>query len=136
MFDKLKADLAKGLFSLPAVMGVEYGAGFRVASLKGSENNDVFETDADGQVVTRTNRHGGMLGGISSGMPIVIRAAVKPTSSLPRAQDTVDKEGEATTIRTTGRHDPCLLPRFVPMAEAMVALVLADHWLRWRAIRD
>lgn len=136
VFDKLKADLAKGLFSLPAVMGVEYGAGFGVATLKGSENNDVFETDADGNVLTRTNRHGGMLGGISSGMPIVIRAAVKPTSSLPRAQDTVNNEGEATTIRTTGRHDPCLLPRFVPMAEAMVALVLADHWLRWRAIHQ
>ncbi|MEM8606303.1 MAG: chorismate synthase [Myxococcota bacterium] len=136
VFDKLKADLAKALFSLPAVMGVEYGAGFRVATLKGSENNDVFETDAEGNVLTRTNRHGGMLGGISSGMPIVIRAAVKPTSSLPRAQDTVNSEGEATTIRTTGRHDPCLLPRFVPMAEAMVALVVADHWLRWRAIRS
>ncbi|MEM9728835.1 MAG: chorismate synthase [Myxococcota bacterium] len=136
VFDKLKADLAKALFSLPAVMGVEYGAGFRVATLKGSENNDVFETDAEGNVLTRTNRHGGMLGGISSGMPIVIRAAVKPTSSLPRAQDTVNSEGEATTIRTTGRHDPCLLPRFVPMAEAMVALVVADHWLRWRSIRS
>ncbi|MEM7135561.1 MAG: chorismate synthase [Myxococcota bacterium] len=136
VFDKLKADLAKGLFSLPAVMGVEYGAGFHVARLKGSENNDAFEIDAGGRVQTRTNRHGGMLGGISSGMPIVLRAAVKPTSSLPRAQDTVDAEGEATTVRTTGRHDPCLLPRFVPMAEAMVALVLADHWLRWRAIRE
>jgi chorismate synthase len=136
VFDKLKADLGKGLFSLPAVMGVEYGAGFGVAALKGSENNDVFETDAQGNVQTRTNRHGGMLGGISSGMPIVVRAAVKPTSSLPRAQDTVTAEGDATTIRTTGRHDPCLLPRFIPMAEAMVALVLADHWLRWRAIRD
>ncbi len=135
VFDKLKADLGKGLFSLPAVMGVEYGAGFGVAALKGSENNDVFETDTQGNVTTRTNRHGGMLGGISSGMPIVIRAAVKPTSSLPRSQDTITAEGDATTIRTTGRHDPCLLPRFVPMAEAMVALVLADHWLRWRAIR-
>jgi len=135
VFDKLKADLGKALLSLPAVMGVEYGAGFGVASLKGSENNDAFETDAEGNVQTRTNRHGGMLGGISSGMPIVVRAAVKPTSSLPRAQDTVTSEGDATTVRTTGRHDPCLLPRFVPMAEAMVALVLADHWLRWRAIR-
>lgn len=135
VFDKLKADLARALFGLPAVMGVEYGAGFGVASLRGSENNDAFETDAEGTVVTRTNRHGGMLGGISSGMPIVLRAAVKPTSSLPREQDTVTKDGEATTVRTTGRHDPCLLPRFVPMAEAMVAIVLADHWLRWRAIR-
>lgn len=136
VFDKLKADLGKGLFSLPAVLGVEYGAGFRVARMRGSENNDAFETDAEGQVKTRSNRHGGMLGGISSGMPIVLRAAIKPTSSLPRAQDTVTSTGEPTTIRTKGRHDPCLLPRFVPMGEAMVALVLADHWLRWRAIRD
>ena len=136
VFDKLKADLGKGLFSLPAVLGVEYGAGFAVATARGSENNDAFETDAEGVIRTRSNRHGGMLGGISSGMPIVLRAAIKPTSSLPRAQDTVTSSGDPTTIRTTGRHDPCLLPRFVPMGEAMVALVLADHWLRWRAIRD
>jgi len=136
VFDKLKADLGKALFSLPAVLGVEYGAGFAVAQSRGSENNDAFETDASGNVTTRSNRHGGMLGGISSGMPIVVRAAVKPTSSLPRAQDTVTSGGDAATIRTTGRHDPCLLPRFVPMGEAMMAIVLADHWLRWRAIRD
>ena len=74
-----------------------------------------------------------MLGGISSGMPLVLRAAVKPTSSLPREQETVTASGEPTTVSTKGRHDPCLLPRFVPMAEAMVAIVLADHWLRWRA---
>jgi chorismate synthase len=73
-----------------------------------------------------------MLGGISSGMPIVLRAAVKPTSSLPQPQETVTRSGEPTTIATKGRHDPCLLPRFIPMAEAMVALVLADHWLRWQ----
>ena len=136
VFDKLKADLGKALFSLPAVLGVEYGAGFAVATARGSENNDAFETDASGNVTTRSNRHGGMLGGISSGMPIVLRAAIKPTSSLPRTQDTVTSDGESATIRTTGRHDPCLLPRFVPMGEAMVAIVLADHWLRWRAIRD
>ena len=86
------------------------------------------------RIATRTNRHGGMLGGISTGMPIVLRAAVKPTSSLPQPQETVTSRGEPTTVSTTGRHDPCLLPRFVPMAEAMVALVLADHWLRWRAL--
>jgi len=136
VFDKLKADLAKALFSLPAVLGVEYGAGFAVATARGSDNNDAFEIDADGRIRTRSNRHGGMLGGISSGMPIVLRAAVKPTSSLPRSQDTVTSSGDPTTVRTTGRHDPCLLPRFIPMGEAMVALVLADHWLRWRAIRD
>ena len=139
VFDKLKADLAKALFSLPAVLGVEYGVGFGCAALRGSENNDLFRPAEGGggaagpRVVTRTNRHGGMLGGISSGMPIVLRAAVKPTSSLPREQATVTTGGEPTTIRTKGRHDPCLLPRFVPMAEAMVAIVLADHWLRWRA---
>ena len=141
VFDKLKADLAKALFSLPAVLGVEYGVGFGCAALRGSENNDLFRpaegaaAPAGSRVVTGTNRHGGMLGGISSGMPIVLRAAVKPTSSLPREQATVTTAGEPTTIRTKGRHDPCLLPRFVPMAEAMVAIVLADHWLRWRATK-
>ena len=137
VFDKLKADLAKALFSLPAVLGVEYGIGFGCATLTGLANNDLFcrvEGAAGPRVATRTNRHGGMLGGISTGMPIVLRAAVKPTSSLPQPQATVTSGGEPTTVSTTGRHDPCLLPRFVPMAEAMVALVLADHWLRWRAL--
>lgn len=141
VFDKLKADLAKALFSLPAVLGVEYGSGFACATLRGSENNDPFAIHphtprVPGQVpelYTTKNQHGGMLGGISSGMPIVLRAAVKPTSSLPRPQPTVNRQGEATTVRTTGRHDPCLLPRFIPMAEAMVALVLVDHYLRQRA---
>jgi chorismate synthase len=134
VFDKLKADLGKALFSLPAVLGVEYGSGFAAARLRGSTNNDVFTT-IEGRVSTESNRHGGMLGGISSGMPIVMRAAIKPTSSLPRAQRTITSDGEPTTIVTKGRHDPCLLPRFVPMAEAMVALVLADHHLRWRGQR-
>ena len=133
VFDKLKADLGKALFSVPAVLGVEYGIGFGCATMRGSENNDPFTADDAGRIATTSNRHGGMLGGISSGMPIVLRAAVKPTSSLPREQPTVTRGGEPTTIRTRGRHDPCVLPRFVPIAEAMVALVLADHWLRWRA---
>ena len=132
VFDKLKADLAKALLSLPAVTAFEYGDGFAVAARRGSENNDVFVKKGD-RVGTETNRHGGMLGGISSGEPIVLRVAVKPTSSLPRPQRTVTRSGEPTEISTRGRHDPCLLPRFVPMGEAMVALVLADHWLRWRA---
>ena len=135
VFDKLKADLAKALFSLPAVLGVEYGVGFGCATLRGTDNNDVFYADRSGgdmRIATRTNRHGGMLGGISTGMPLILRAAVKPTSSLPVEQRTVTTSGEATVISTKGRHDPCLLPRFVPMAEAMVALVLADHWLRWK----
>jgi chorismate synthase len=133
VFDKLKADLAKALLSLPAVMAFEYGSGFAVATARGSANNDAFVRRPDGRVGTETNRHGGMLGGISSGEPVVCRVALKPTSSLPRPQRTVTRGGEPTEIVTRGRHDPCLLPRFVPMGEAMVALVLADHWLRWRA---
>ena len=138
VFDKLKADIAKALFSIPAVLGVEYGSGFGCATMRGSENNDHFiaeESDESGASVigTDTNRHGGNLGGISTGQPLVFRAAVKPTSSLLIEQPTVTSQGEATTIRTKGRHDPCLLPRFVPIAEAMIAITLADHWLRWRA---
>lgn len=134
VFDKLKADLGKALLSLPAVLGVEYGIGFAAATLRGSQNNDLFVPGSPGPT-TESNRHGGMLGGISSGQPILLRAVVKPTSSLAREQRTVTREGEATTILTKGRHDPCLLPRFVPMAEAMVAIVLADHHLRQLATR-
>lgn len=149
VFDKLKADLAKGLLSLPAVTAFEYGAGFAVATARGSQNNDAFiplsslpggegpgvrGSVGDGKkITTATNRHGGMLGGISSGAPIVCRVAIKPTSSLPQSQPTVTRAGELTDIATRGRHDPCLLPRFVPMGEAMMALVLIDHWLRWKA---
>src|SRR5690349_11094677 len=138
VFDKLKADIAKALFSLPAVMGVEYGLGFACAHLRGSEANDPYysEQGPGGRTIrTRGNHHGGMLGGISSGMPIVVRAAVKPTSSLPREQETVNRDGSPSSIRTRGRHDPCLLPRFVPIGEAMVAIVLADHYLRHRGQR-
>ncbi len=131
VFDKLKADLAKAMLSLPAVMGFEYGAGFGVARMRGSQNNDPFINKGD-RIGTETNRHGGMLGGISSGEPIVCRVAIKPTSSLPRPQRTVTRAGDPAEIATRGRHDPCLLPRFVPMGEAMFALVLVDHWLRWR----
>jgi chorismate synthase len=139
VFDKIKADLAKALFSLPAVLAVEYGIGFGCVTMRGSQNNDTFIPVPDRPVhghpgiSTDSNRHGGMLGGITTGLPIVLRAAVKPTSSLPIEQHTVTDQGQPTTIRTKGRHDPCLLPRFVPMAEAMVAIVIADHWLRWRA---
>jgi chorismate synthase len=132
VFDKLKADLAKALLSLPAVTAFEYGAGFAVATARGSANNDAFVSKA-GKIGTQTNRHGGMLGGISSGEPIICRVAVKPTSSLPRPQKTVTRAGATAEIAVRGRHDPCLLPRFVPMGEAMVALVLVDHWLRWKA---
>lgn len=135
VFDKIKADFAKALFSLPAVLGVEYGIGFGCVTMRGSEHNDLFTTsnvDGKRKIATKSNRHGGMLGGITTGMPIVLRAAVKPTSSLPKEQDTVTQEGEPATIQTKGRHDPCLLPRFIPMAEAMIAIVIADHWLRWQ----
>ena len=132
VFDKMKADLGRALFSLPAVMGVEYGSGFGCATMRGSQHNDSFVPDEDDDAKPRTasNRHGGMLGGITSGMPIVLRAAVKPTSSLSQPQDTVTSSGQPAQVSTGGRHDPCLLPRFVPMAEAMVAIVLVDHWLR------
>ena len=138
VFDKIKADLAKALFSLPAVLGVEYGIGFGCVTMRGSQHNDHFVPDEahprDGHagITTSTNRHGGMLGGITTGLPIILRAAVKPTSSLPLEQPTVTSLGESAMIKTKGRHDPCLLPRFIPMAEAMVAIVLADHWLRWQ----
>src|SRR5207249_640156 len=134
VFDKLKADLAKAMLSLPAVTAFEYGNGFAVATMRGSQNNDAFVPRTEG-VGTETNRHGGMLGGISSGMPVICRVAVKPTSSLPQPQKTVTRAGEPTEIITKGRHDPCLLPRFVPMGEAMMALVLADHWLRHKMSR-
>lgn len=138
VFDKLKADIAKALFSIPAVLGVEYGSGFGCATMRGSQNNDHFVAEEGAQgdppiISTESNRHGGSLGGISTGQPLVFRAAVKPTSSLLIEQPTVTRQGEPTTIRTKGRHDPCLLPRFVPIAEAMIAITLADHWLRWRA---
>jgi len=138
VFDKLKADLAKALLSLPAVTAFEYGAGFGVATARGSRNNDPFIAKPAGAgggptIGTESNRHGGMLGGISSGAPIICRVAVKPTSSLPRPQRTVTRAGQPTEIAVKGRHDPCLLPRFVVMGEAMMALVLIDHWLRWQA---
>ena len=135
VFDKLKADLGRALFGLPAVMGVEYGSGFAAATMSGSAHNDRFVGLGENQL-TASNRHGGMLGGISTGMPIVLRAAVKPTSSLSVPQKTITRDGEQTTVKTKGRHDPCLLPRFVPIAEAMIAIVLADHWLRLCAQRS
>ncbi len=132
VFDKLKADLGKALLSLPAVLAFEYGAGMDVVTARGSANNDPFFSDG-GAIRTRGNRHGGMLGGISTGMPIICRAAVKPTSSIPQPQETVTRAGEPAHIVTKGRHDPCLLPRFIPMAEAMINITLADHVLRWQA---
>jgi chorismate synthase len=130
VFDKLDAEIAKALVSIGSVKGVEIGSGFESSRKRGSENNDPFYLEG-GRVKTRTNHAGGILGGISNGMPIVVRAAIKPTSSIAREQKTVDLEAEkGTTIAVKGRHDPCIVPRVLPVAEAMLALVLADHLLR------
>jgi chorismate synthase len=135
VFDKLEADLAKAMLSVPAVTGFEYGSGFGSSTMRGSEHNDAFTRTSDGRVRATTNRHGGILGGISSGSSIVVRAALKPPSSIPIEQQTVTRAGEETTVRVGGRHDPCLVPRFVPVGEAMMALVLVDHLLRARSSR-
>jgi chorismate synthase len=135
VFDKLQADIGKALFSIPAIKGVEFGEGFGVAELRGSQNNDSFVPRPDGSIGTASNRHGGILGGISTGEEIVVRLAAKPTPSIAQPQQTVDRAGNPTTIEVHGRHDPTVLPRLVPVAEAMLALVLADHLLRQRVAR-
>ncbi len=135
VFDKLEADLAKAMMSIPAVKGVENGSGFAGTLLTGSEHNDIFYRKDDGTIGTRTNRSGGIQGGISNGEPITLRIAFKPTATIMRPQETVDREGHTATLEPKGRHDPCVLPRAVPIVEAMVALVLVDHALRQAAIR-
>ena len=129
VFDRLDADLAKAVMSMPAVKGVEIGVGFQSAIMTGSECNDVFVMK-NKKVVTATNNAGGILGGISNGMDIVIRLVVKPTSSINKAQDTVTQQGKKAEIRVEGRHDPCVATRAVPIAEAMVAITLIDHLYR------
>jgi chorismate synthase len=131
VFDKLDAELAKAMLSLPAAKGFEIGSGFAGTRLRGSQHNDPFY-DGGGRVRTRSNRSGGVQGGISNGEDIVIRVAFKPTATILREQETVDQDGHDTTIKARGRHDPCVLPRAVPIVEAMLALVLADHFLRQR----
>jgi chorismate synthase len=130
VFDKLEADLAKGVMSLPASKGFEIGSGFGGTLLTGSEHNDEFYCDETGNIRTRTNRSGGTQGGISNGEPIIIRVAFKPTATIRKEQRTVTQSGEETLLAARGRHDPCVLPRAVPMVEAMMALVLCDHLLR------
>ncbi len=130
VFDNLDGDLAKALMAIPAVKGVEFGAGFSAARKKGSENNDPF-TVKDGKIVTVTNNAGGILGGISNGMPVVVRVAIKPTSSIGREQETVDMRNmESTSIRVGGRHDVCIVPRAVAVVEAMMAVTLGDSAMR------
>jgi chorismate synthase len=133
VFDKLEADLAGAMMSLPATKGFEIGSGFAGTLMTGSEHNDAFYTDAEGNIRTETNRSGGTQGGISNGEPILIRVAFKPTATIRKAQKTVTTDGEATTLSAKGRHDPCVLPRAVPMVEAMMALVLCDHLMRHHA---
>lgn len=130
IIDALDSDIAKMMFSIPAVKGVEFGAGFEVASMRGSENNDQY-APREGRIVTLTNNAGGVLGGISTGMPIMVRVAIKPTSSISRRQKTVDlNRMKDTEIELKGRHDPCIVPRAVPVVEACLAFVLADHAIR------
>ena len=129
VFDKLTADLAKALMSLPATRGVEFGLGFDSVLLKGSEHNDSFVM-SEGNIRTKTNRSGGIQGGISNGENIDLRIAFKPTATINFEQDTVSKEGREVKLKAKGRHDPCVLPRAVPMVEAMINLVLVDHHLR------
>jgi chorismate synthase len=132
VFDKLHADLAKAMLSINACKGFEYGSGFAGVQMRGSEHNDAFFQE-DQQVKTRTNHSGGIQGGISNGMDIYFRCAFKPVATIVPEQESVNEAGEAVTVEGKGRHDPCVVPRAVPIVEAMTALVLADHLLRQRA---
>lgn len=132
VFDRLEADLAKAMLSLPASKGFEIGSGFGSILLTGSKHNDPFRAKA-GKVYTTSNRSGGIQGGISNGQTIYFRVAFKPVATIMREQDTVDTDFKNTTLKARGRHDPCVLPRAVPIVEAMTALVLVDHALRHQA---
>jgi chorismate synthase len=129
VFDRLEADLAKAMLSLPATKGFEIGSGFAGARLRGREHNDRFE-NREGRIRTATNRSGGTQGGISNGEELIFRVAFKPTATILQAQATVDVSGAPTELIGRGRHDPCVVPRAVPIVEAMTALVLVDHWMR------
>jgi chorismate synthase len=136
VFDKLEADLAKATMSLPAARGFEIGSGFGAVTMTGREHNDPFVPGPDGRPRTSSNRSGGVQGGITNGEEVHLRVAFKPTATIASAQETVTRDNEATVLAARGRHDPCVLPRAVPLVEAAVLLVLADHWLRQRAIED
>lgn len=134
VFDKLEATLAHAMLSIPASKGFEIGSGFACASMKGSAHNDPFVPGTNGKPHTTTNYSGGVQGGISNGEPITLRVAFKPTATIRRKQKSVDRGGNAVELEAQGRHDPCVLPRAVPIVEAMVCLALADHWLRQRSL--
>lgn len=133
VFDKLHADLAKAVMSINATKGFELGSGFAGASMRGSQHNDAFV--AHGEHITATNRSGGIQGGISNGEDIYFSVAFKPVATIMQKQNTIDKDGNATTITAEGRHDPCVVPRAVPIVEAMAALTLVDHLLRYKSIQ-
>jgi len=135
VFDKLHADLGKAMLSINAVHGFEYGSGFSGSEMQGSEHNDIFLKEGE-QVRTRTNFSGGIQGGISNGMDITFRTAFKPVATIMRDQETLNEAGNSTTISGKGRHDPCVVSRAVIIVEAMTALVLADHLLRFKAYKD
>jgi len=135
VFDKLHAELGKAILSINACKGFEYGSGFDGISMKGSEHNDSFYAKDEGNIATKTNFSGGIQGGISNGMDIYFRAAFKPVATIIPAQDSVDKYGQSTIITGKGRHDPCVVPRAVPIVESMAALVLADFMLRNKAVK-
>lgn len=135
VFDKLHAELGKAMLSINAVKGFEYGSGFAGVELLGSEHNDAFYTDEEGRIRTRTNHSGGIQGGISNGEDIFFNVAFKPVATIMQEQESVNQEGEKIAVQGKGRHDPCVLPRAVPIVEAMAALVLADFYLRDRIIR-
>ncbi|NGX47706.1 MAG: Chorismate synthase [Chlamydiae bacterium] len=136
-YEKLDANLAKAMLSIPACKGIEFGAGFAAANMKGSEHNDLFQRNIEGNVITKTNHAGGVLGGISSGMPLVLRCVFKPTSSIRKTQTTLNKKGQKAdlTLPEGSKHDPCVAIRAVPIVEAMTALVLADAFLMNRSAR-
>ena len=133
VFDRLDADLAKAMLSLPAAKGFEVGSGFRGTRLTGLQHNDPFVPGADGRPRTTTNHSGGVQGGISNGEDLLLRVAFKPTATIASAQQTVDRDGNPIELSAKGRHDPCVLPRAVPIVDAMSALVIMDHYLRHRA---
>lgn len=135
VFDRLSADLAKAMLSINAVKGFEIGSGFAGTYMRGSEHNDSFMIGANGEISVSSNNAGGVLGGISSGAPVIWRTAFKPVATIAKPQATVNRKSEEVVIAAKGRHDPCVLPRAVPIVEAMAALVFVDHWLRQFATR-
>ncbi len=135
VFDKLSADLGKGMLSIPSVKGFEIGSGFFGATVKGSQNNDEFFVDKEGKIRTKTNNAGGVLGGISNGETICFRVAFKPVPSITKMQETINRDKKRVPIKIKGRHDVCILPRAVPIVDAMAALVIMDHYLRQRVMK-